>query len=162
MNEKKQLRVRTAQVLSLVEREDSHLMAVKDRFFGGTNTVDANWLAGTLAVPEGVDRLESFVGKFTRMQDTVMDKLVPLFLRAVGEPTGTAIDNLNRMEKLGFTDNANDWIELRYVRNQLVHEYLEDPEVMVLALNRAKLLTETMHKLYVSVKNKMDELNLSV
>ncbi len=62
------------------------------------------------------------------------DKLVPQYLGAVGEATGPAIDNLNRMEKLGLIDSAELWMTLR---NGMIHEYIEDPDVLAGALNRA-------------------------
>ena len=161
MNDREELLLHFSQVLGLVGREDKHLMAVKDRFFGQVESVDAAWLETILATPEGVDRLESFVGKFTRMQDTVMDKLVPLFLKIMGEPVGAAIDNLNRMEKLDFIQCADEWIELRYLRNRLVHEYMEDAEVMAMALGRARSLMEVMHQTYVLVRNKVDSVQVS-
>lgn len=156
MNDRNELLLHVTQVLRLVEREDTHLMAVKERLFGEAESIGAAWLENTLATPEGIDRLESFVGKFTRMQDTVMDKLVPLFLKVVGEPVGTAIDNLNRMEKLGFVQCSDEWVELRHLRNRLVHEYMEDPEVMAMVLVRAQHLMEAMHQTYLAVKNRID------
>jgi len=54
-----------------------------------------------LADAPGIDRLGSFGAKFARMQDTVVDKLIPALLRAAGESVFAAIDNLGRMERLG-------------------------------------------------------------
>lgn len=157
MNEKHQLETRIHQVLQLVAREDSHLLAVRRRFFGDAEDLSAQWLEAVLENDIGVDRLESFVGKFTRMQDTLMDKLIPLFLKYLGEPVGTAIDNLNRMERLGFIAQANDWLEMRFLRNRLVHEYIEHSEDMLQALARAKQLTDVMHEVYCLVDKKLKE-----
>lgn len=158
MSEKKDLERRLQQILQLVTREDKHLLAVEKRFFEGTESADAKWLETTIKTDIGVDRLESFVGKFTRMQDTLMDKLLPLFLKYLGEPVGTAVDNLNRMEKLGFISCADDWLELRYLRNQLVHEYMDDAEIMALSLSRARLLSHAMHETYQIVSKKIESM----
>lgn len=149
------LKLRLHQVLGLVAREDEHLQAVQGRFFDNVDNLSEAWLESTLANDIGVDRLESFVGKFTRMQDTLMDKLIPLFLSYLGEPVGTAIDNLNRMEKLDFIDQADDWLELRYLRNRLVYEYMEQSEDMLLALSRARRLSAVMHQVYCLVSEKV-------
>jgi len=156
MSENSKIELRLKQILQLVEREDFHLQAIEKRFFD-VEEPDAKWLEMTLETDAGVDRLESFVGKFTRMQDTLMDKLVPLFLKYVGEPVGTAVDNLNRMEKLSFIVRADDWLELRYLRNRLVHEYMDDSEVMALSLGRARLLSKEMHQLYQVVLATMEK-----
>lgn len=39
---------------------------------------------------------------FWRLQDTIGDKLIPALLRALGEPQGAVIDNLDRAERLGW------------------------------------------------------------
>jgi hypothetical protein len=35
------------------------------------------WIESLIAKPAGRDCLEAFVGKFSRMQDTLIDKLLP-------------------------------------------------------------------------------------
>ena len=55
--------------------------------------------AGALA--DNVDeteRVEAFVSRFGRLQDTLGDKLLPLYLQALGERRGATIDNLDRAE----------------------------------------------------------------
>ncbi len=118
---------RLSLTLRLTEREKAHLLAVRERLFGEADPPNATWLEQTLNAPEGIDRLESFNAKFCRLQDGIMDKQLPRLLRAAGELTGTAIDNLNRAEQLGLIDNGDDWLAMRRLRNLLVHEYVEDP-----------------------------------
>ncbi len=91
--------------MQLVEKEDLHLRGVTRRLFRARSRADLDsgnpdWLTKKLAKPHGIDTLESFVGKFSRMQDTLVDKLLPTFLQAVGESVGTALDNLNRAQRL--------------------------------------------------------------
>ena len=52
---------------------------------------------------------DAFAARFGRLQDTVADKLLPGFLRCLAKPVGAAIDNLDRAEKLGLLDSADDW-----------------------------------------------------
>ncbi|MBA3755957.1 MAG: hypothetical protein H0X02_06920 [Nitrosomonas sp.] len=47
-------------------------------------------------------------------------------MNAVGETAGPAVDNLNRAEKLGLVESAEIWMVLRDLRNQMIHEYMED------------------------------------
>jgi hypothetical protein len=92
------------------------------------------------------------------MQDTIGDQLVPELLRRMAETPAAALDNLNRMEKLGLLVSVVDWVEARNLRNRLVHDYMRDAEDFVNALNRAHelvtLLAETYNKInaYVRVR----------
>ena len=74
------------------------------------------------------------MGRFGRLQDTVGDKLLPLLLTALGEKTSAAIDNLDRAERLGLIKSADEWMIIRNLRNQMVHEYIEDPLILSSAL----------------------------
>jgi len=137
---------RLRQLLELTAKEDRHLMEVRRRLLGGQTKVDANWLLKTLRTPEGIDRLESFGTKFARLQDTLVDKLLPALLLQAGERPGAAIDNLNRAERLGLVSDVDQWLAARRLRNRLVHEYMEDPEDMAAALTEASHFTDTMHQ----------------
>ena len=80
------------------------------------------------------ERLDAFVARFGRLQDTVGDKLLPALLSALAETTGAAIDNLDKAEKLGLIRSTDDWMTIRRLRNQMVHEYIEDLSVLSSAL----------------------------
>ena len=47
------------------------------------------------------ERTDAFVARFSRLQDTLADKLLPELLGWLAGPVGPAIDNLNRAERLG-------------------------------------------------------------
>lgn len=120
-----------------LEREAELLRDVSGRLFTG-EALEDSWLTRLLSTPEGGDRLESFVGKFSRLQDNLAAKYLPLLLEASGEPVGTAIDNLARAERLGWLADAARWRRLRQARNWLVHEYLNDPADLLAALAEAR------------------------
>lgn len=84
--------------------------------------------------PDLAERVEAFVGRFGRLQDTLADKFLPALLSALGEKPGAQIDNLDRAERLGFLASAETWLTMRQLRNQMVHEYIEDPAVLASAL----------------------------
>ena len=116
----------------VVRKECLHLATTDQRLFGSVFTLaQASQLEADLDLAE---RVEAFVGRFGRLQDTVGDKLLPLFLAALGEKTAAAIDNLDRAERLGLINSADEWMTMRNLRNQMVHEYVEDPAVLASAL----------------------------
>lgn len=116
----------------VTEKACQHLHDTDDRLFGDLFTVE---MAQKLeADPVLAERLDAFVSRFGRLQDTVGDKLLPALLNAMAEKTGPAIDNLDKAEKLGLIESADVWMEMRRLRNQMVHEYIEDLAVLASAL----------------------------
>jgi len=143
--------VRLKQILTIVAKEDHHLLAVRNRLAAPGQTLDLAWLANTLGDSIGVDRLESFSSKFSRMQDTVIDKLIPQLLASSGEIPKTAIDNLNRAERLGFIESSETWVEMRRLRNRLVHEYIDNLEEMLPAMRKAYAFTDELHNTFMKI-----------
>ncbi|MCH8553031.1 MAG: hypothetical protein LAT62_13930 [Natronospirillum sp.] len=122
-------------LVRVVRKEIDHLEYSTGRVFKEQFTVER---ARSLATdPEQAERVEAYTSRFCRLQDTVGDKLLPTWLHLVGEHTGTALDNLDRVEKLGLLNSADQWMAIRQTRNQMIHEYMESPEVLASALNTA-------------------------
>ncbi len=144
---------RLSRLFALVAREDAHLLAVRQRLLGDGCTIDEIRADQLLADDTGIDRLESFGAKFARMQDTIVDKLVPALLFAAGETIAAAIDNLGKMERLGLIQSAEEWLEMRRLRNRLVHEYIERPADLARALARACRFTQSLHADYQRIRH---------
>ena len=68
------------------------------------------------------------------LQDNLGDKFLPQLLLALAEKPGAAIDNLDRAERLGWIESVEAWLEIRKLRNQMVHEYIEDLALLTSAL----------------------------
>jgi len=82
----------------VVQREQNHLLITDQRVFGKPFTPErARGLADNI---DEAERVEAFVSRFGRLQDTLGDKLLPLYLVALGEHLGAAIDSLDRAEKI--------------------------------------------------------------
>ena len=64
----------------------------------------------------------------------------------------TAIDNLHRAERLGFIESSDTWIEMRRLRNRLVHEYIDDLADMLPALCKAYGFTDELHRAYHKIQ----------
>lgn len=117
----------------VTDRKCPHLLDTDKRLFGNlfTTVEEARKIA---ADPILTERLDAFVARFGRLQDTVGDKLLPALLTALAENPGAAIDNLDKAEKLGLMASADGWMEMRRLRNQMVHEYIDDMAVLASAL----------------------------
>lgn len=69
--------------------------------------------------------LDQYIFRFSKAQDLIGSRIFPLILHVLAEPVEDKafIDILNRMEKLNIIDSAQNWIELRKIRNEITHEY---------------------------------------
>ncbi|TSE19016.1 hypothetical protein Talka_01780 [Tepidimonas alkaliphilus] len=136
--------------LDIVHREGVHLRWSLQRMFGAGEP-DADWVRALESRPEDAERLEAFVSRFGRMQDTIGDKLLPRWLAALSERPASMIENLRRAERLGVLDSAEEWVAARNLRNRLVHEYQTDAETFAqdlqLAQEAARLLLHTYDRL---------------
>jgi hypothetical protein len=116
----------------VVHKECKHLITTDQRLFDSLFTQEkATRLEED---PDLAERVEAFVGRFGRLQDTVGDKLLPTLLIALGEKTSVTIDNLDLAERLGLLKSADEWMIMRSLRNQMIHEYIEDPFILSSAL----------------------------
>ncbi len=120
-------------LVRVVQKEISHLQQTDERLFSEPFTAERVALLTediTLA-----ERTEAFASRFSRLQDSVGDKLLPLLFHLYGEHSTPFIDSLDRAERLGLIDSTDQWMEVRKLRNQMVHEYIEDPGLLSSALN---------------------------
>ncbi len=74
---------------------------------------------------EDLKILEMVTSRFSKLQDHIGGKIFPLLLNIVGNdaPKQTFIDMLNKLEKIGFLEDAYPWKDLRDLKNDVAHEY---------------------------------------
>lgn len=122
-------------LVRVILKERRHLETTDGRLFDPPLTADR--LALIESDPDLAERIDAFVSRFGRLQDTLGDKLLPALLGALGERAEPFIDNLDRGERLGWIASSDDWMAMRRLRNQMIHEYVEDPLVLQSALAAA-------------------------
>lgn len=137
---------RFLQLLDVVWREGRHLDYSRAQIV--SFPLDAQWVMDLENRPEDAEKVEAFVSRFSRMQDTFTDKLLPRWLMALEERPGAVIDTLNRAEQLGIVADVEQWLALRRNRNRLVHEYMTDPEAFAQALRAALAFVEQLFATY--------------
>ena len=133
-------------LLDTVGKEQKHLLLTTERLFA--ETIDADWVASLEERPDVAERLDAFVARFGRMQDTIGEKLIPAVMTHLLETPGSNLDNLNRMEKLGLLPSVDEWVEAHNLRNRLIHEYMDEPGTFAGALNRARELVTVLTTTY--------------
>ena len=138
----------------VVKRELDHLLITRNRLFKVEfNELVANKLEQDVELSE---RLDAFVTRFSRLQDTLGDKLLPQLLIALNEITRTQVDNLDKAERLGWIKSVDQWLEIRQLRNQMVHEYIEDTAILVNAINSGQKFVDDLQQTAIKM---LDEIN---
>jgi len=89
----------------VVERELTHLQTTDRRLFAQPLTLSQVQTLNTNH--DLAERIEAFVSRFGRLQDTLGNQLLPQLLRLVEEPVGAMVDNLDCAERLGWIASAD-------------------------------------------------------
>jgi len=99
---------------------------------------------------EKIKAIDSFIYRFTKIQDKMGDKFFPAVLRELQEYKNAMalIDVLNRLEKLELLKNSDDWIDYRKLRNALTHEYPNNSQDVIEAINLSIEVYEEMKNIY--------------
>lgn len=104
---------------------------------------------------EQIAVIDQFIFRFAKLQDSMGAQLFPALLNQLAEPgpLPTFIDKLNRLEKIGALESAQEWMKLRETRNQISHDYPDDPEYQAAALNLAIKKAHRMLDILKQVQN---------
>jgi hypothetical protein len=99
--------------------------------------------------------VDQFIVRFSKLQDAMGAKLLPAVLELTQEQgeLSAFIDKLNRLEKIGAIESANEWLQLREMRNQFAHDYPEESDIQASLLNKALRLSERMLVILKGVSN---------
>jgi hypothetical protein len=105
---------------------------------------------------------ELLINRFSKLQDTIGEKIFPHVLTLLGENIyqKSFIDRLNMLEKLGIIKDANQWQNYRTARNAATHEYPDNLNRMAENLNHVMTLSQELvtfwMKLQQLILSKMD------
>jgi len=75
--------------------------------------------------PEEQESFEALTSRFARTSDILTQKVFKSLFALLQENVKTIIDSANILEKLGIVENADDILNIRELRNQIAHEYVE-------------------------------------
>lgn len=98
--------------------------------------------------------LDQVAYRFTKLQDTMGQKVLPTLLELAQEPIAsdaTFAEKLNWLERMGALPSAEEWKRLRVARNAIAHEYPDDPALQASAVNRFLNGAAQLNALYGSV-----------
>lgn len=96
---------------------------------------------------------DQLVFRFGKLQDTMGAKLFPITLECLFEqPDGlSAIDMLNRLEKLELIKSTLQWRKFREARNIISHEYPANLDERLNALNQTYSYVSELEHMYLNI-----------
>ena len=110
-----------------------------------------------IALDKGsVQALDQFLFRFSKLQDAIGRKLFKQILilkedDALLINNMTFIDILNHLEKLEIVE-TKEWQRLRDIRNELAHNYDDEPQEMAEVINKIYEEKETLMHIYAQAK----------
>ncbi len=102
-----------------------------------------------------IEHIDQFLFRFAKLQDALGEKLFILlleFLKEENTKNKPFIDILNRLEQLGLLDDKNSWLELRKIRNNIAHQYEDEPQQAAEALNAIFASKAVLENIYLTIK----------
>lgn len=98
---------------------------------------------------EELDRFESLTSRFARTSDILIQKIFRLIDVIELELPGTVIDRINRAEKRGLISSAENFKDIRRLRNDIAHEYIPSAieEIYKKVLRLTPYLFESLEKI---------------
>ena len=100
---------------------------------------------------EELESVDSLTSKFSRTSDIYLQKVLRSIWMLLREDTVPLIDLLNRAEKMMIIVSAEEFLQMRDIRNQIAHEYLPEAvpelakEVVVMITLLQKNIGQTEH-----------------
>jgi predicted nucleotidyltransferase len=103
---------------------------------------------------ENIQAIDQFIYRFSKLQDTIGQKLIKIVFSLYEDNIEkfTFIDMLNRLEKAGVL-SAVDWQVLRDIRNELAHDYDDEPMQSASVLNKVYEKQKVLETIYKNIKN---------
>lgn len=99
--------------------------------------------------------LDAYIFRFIKLQSAMGEKLFPiLFEMLTGKfyTEASFIDILNTLEKYGFLENAEIWINIRKLRNEFVHIYPWETDLKVEAIKMALEKQSSIKDIFKKIK----------
>jgi len=108
---------------------------------------------------EEIEHIDMLIFRFSKLQDTMGNKLFPMLLKSLGEDIKpmSFIDRLNRLEELGFCKTI-EWLNLREIRNNIAHEYFSNKYQIVDSINELYNNINTIFNIYEKIKGYLKSL----
>ena len=135
---------------------DKHIQRIEEAYGDIENILPLNAKKYQTLSKNEVQGIDQYLFRFAKLQDTMGDKIFKLIYNEYNQNSETVpfIDLLNYLEKLKFIDNTQEWIVLRQIRNQISHQYDDEPHEMAQAINSILNQKDIIKDIYLQLKDR--------
>ena len=105
-----------------------------------------------------IEHIDQMVYRFSKLQDAIGERLFKSVLMFLEDDIKNKpfLDVLNRLEQLAILPSRDEWLRLRKLRNELSHEYSNEDEENVAALNVLFDEIKTINGIFLGIKSYFD------
>lgn len=149
---------RKQEISERLEREfticDKHILRINEALEELSDALPLSTDSYASLNSEQIRCLDQFIFRFSKLQDSMGAKIFRYLLEYLDEDV-TALpmrDILNRLERFHILPDANEWLYIRELRNEIAHDYplLENDVVHI--LNELLTKTDVLYGIYDKMK----------
>lgn len=138
---------------------DKHLQRIEEAYADMQSFIPLSVEKYHNLTKDEVQAIDQYLYRFAKLQDTMGDKIFKLIIQQYEQNSDILpfLDILNKLEKIGFITSAKEWINLRKIRNEISHQYDDEPEEMSQAINKIVSQKVIIEENYLKLKHKYEE-----
>lgn len=106
------------------------------------------------------ESFEALTSRFARTSDILTQKVIKTLFSLMQEHPKTFLDTANLVEKVEIINNADDLLNIRELRNQIAHEYVND-DLRALFSDVLQFVPE-LERVVKNVKTYVEDKNLGL
>jgi len=135
---------------------DKHVLRIQEAYSDLQSIIPMHAEKYAALTKQEVQALDQYLFRFSKLQDTMGDKLFKLIVAQYQQSTEQLafIDMLNKLEKLEYINSAKEWMYLRKIRNEIAHQYDDESEEMSQAINNILFQKSIIISIYQKIKDK--------
>ena len=142
-------------IQKVISECDKHLLRINDAYQDMQSFMPLTADKYLKLTKDEVQDIDQYLYRFSKLQDAIGEKLFKLLLNHFEDNSKPLpfIDILNKLEKIGLISSADEWKALRQLRNDLAHEYEDNPDEVVSLLNLVFSKKPLIENIYTQLKN---------
>jgi len=135
---------------------DKHIQRIDEAFEDIKKIIPINSDSYLNLTKNEVQAIDQYIFRFSKLQDTLGEKIFRLLIEEFmpSNELVTFIDKLNMLEKLGFINSVKEWQNLRKIRNEIAHQYDDEPDEMSQSINNIINQKDIIKNVYIKLKKK--------
>ena len=133
---------------------DKHILRINEALEELSSTLPLTNESYAQLSSEQIRCIDQFIFRFSKLQDAMGAKIFRYILEYLDEDVTSLPmrDILNRLEKYKFLPDANEWIYIRELRNEIAHDYPLMENDVVNILNELFSKVNTLYGIYDKLK----------